>query len=228
VLRQDWSTLGFSGWLHLRWMNLLYTFGDGVPKGGGTWLWLTNVTLFSPAWACGVVCLLVPLALLPSWRSRGNVSAQRMIVAGLVASGIWLGLEYGPPKAPPWTHQGPYAAFLLVGVGAVALFVMHANRWLVAAAVAVQGAFWAQAWWPRGTILNCAGPCEPSLQKMVNGYDRWTVRPWIALVVVVGVALFWWSARALGRDYDTSSSTVMASPSTVPAAAPAPVPVAAR
>ena len=142
---------------------------------------------YSPLWSGGLLLLAAPLLLVR--RLPRNV--RLMAVAGLIATFVWTVIEFGKPAADAVTHQGPYAAFLLIDVALAAAVARLLPRWVLAAVVGLQIGIWSWLMYVLGNWDHCLVTLQCEGHHFPNGTVRegQLVLPLVA-VGVLGFAAF--------------------------------------
>ncbi len=185
----QYRSLGVASWFRNRVDNLRdLVWRPGRKHLPESWRgrFLTLGT-YSPLWSGGLLLLAAPLLL--ARRLPRNV--RLMAVAGLAATLVWTVIEFGKPAADAVTHQGPYAAFLLIDVALAAAAARLLPRWVLAAVVGLQIAIWSWLMYVLGNWDHCLVTLQCEGHHFPNGTVRegQLVLPLVA-VGVLGFAAF--------------------------------------
>jgi hypothetical protein len=112
---------------------------------------VTKLGSYSPLWSGDLLLLAAPLLAM----RRVPRDARLYALAGAVTILGWTVIEFGPPNADAITHQGPYAAFLLLDIALAAAVALVLSRWALGAVVAVQLGVWVWLSYPLGSNDKC-------------------------------------------------------------------------
>jgi hypothetical protein len=166
----QYRSLGVAGWIRNRADNLRdLVWRPGRKHLPASWAarFLTLGT-FSPLWSGALLLLAAPLLLV----RRLPRDVRLMAVAGLVTTLVWTVIEFGKPAADAVTHQGPYAAFLLIDLALAAAVAWLFPRWVLAAVVFLQLGIWIWLLYTLGNWDHCLVTLQCEGHHFPNGTVR--------------------------------------------------------